>query len=97
LSKRKTFDDNFKAKVALEVIKGEKTISELASFYEVHPNQLRQWKQHFLENAGSIFSRKKDPKLKEQEHLIELLYKKLGQKDIELEFLKKKYKQFQEF
>ena len=97
MRKRKTYDDNFKARVALEAIRGEKTISELASFYEVHPNQIRQWKQHFLENAGSIFSRKKDPKLKEQEHLIEALYKKLGQKDIELEFLKKKYKQFQEF
>lgn len=96
MSKRKTFDDNFKAKVALEAIKGERTISELASHYGVHPTQIRQWKQHFLENANSIFSRKKDPKIKEQDHLIEELYKKLGKKEIELEFLKKKYKQMQE-
>jgi transposase-like protein len=85
-----------KAKIALEAIKGEKTISELASHYGVHPTQIRQWKQHFLENAGSIFSNKKDPRIKEQEGLIDELYKKLGKKDIELEFLKKKYKQMQE-
>lgn len=96
MSKKRTFDDSMKAKVSLEAIKGEKTISELASLYEAHPTQIRQWKQHFLENAGSIFSRKKDPRLKEQEGLIDELYKKLGKKEIELEFLKKKYKQMQE-
>jgi transposase-like protein len=96
LSKRRTFDDSLKAKVALEAIIGEKTISQLAGLYEIHPNQIRQWKQHFLENASSVFSRKKDPRLKDQEDLIEELYKKLGKKDIELEFLKKKYKQMQE-
>jgi transposase-like protein len=96
LSKRKKFDDNFKAKVALEALKGDRTISELASHYGVHPNQIRQWKQHFLENAGSIFSRKQDPRIKEHEELIDELYKKLGKKEIELEFLKKKYKQMQE-
>lgn len=96
MSKRRTFDDSLKAKVALEAIIGEKTISQLAGLYEIHPNQIRQWKQHFLENASSVFSRKKDPRLKDQEDLIEELYKKLGKKDIELEFLKKKYKQMQE-
>jgi transposase len=96
LSKRRTFDDSLKAKVALDAIKGEKTISQLAGFYEIHPNQIRQWKQHFLENASSVFSRKRDPRLKDQDDLIEELYKKLGKKDIELEFLKKKYKQMQE-
>ncbi len=96
MSKKRTFDDAFKAKVALEAIKEEKTIPELAGIYEVHPNQIRQWKQHFLENAGSIFSRKKDPRIKEQDGLIDELYKRLGKKDIELEFLKKKYKQMQE-
>jgi transposase len=70
LSKKRTFDDSLKAKVALEAIKGEKTISEPASLYEVHPTQIRQWKQHFLENAGSISSRKKDPRIKEHEELL---------------------------
>ena len=96
MSKKKTFNDSFKVKVALEAIKGEKTIAQLVSLYEVHATQIRQWKQHFLENSSSIFSRKKDPRIKEQDALIEVLYKELGKKDIELEFLKKKYKKMQE-
>jgi transposase len=92
MTKRRKFDDNFKGKISLEAIKGEQTISELGSKYEVHPNMIRQWKQQTNENIGSIFSRKQDPRLKENEELIEELYKKLGKKDIELEFLKKKFK-----
>jgi len=93
LKRRKTYDDNFKARVALEAIKGEKTISEIASQHEVHPNQIIQWKKRLLENVADIFSKRKDPELEEQEKLVEELYKKIGQQNIELEFLKKKYKQ----
>ena len=93
MGKRRTYDDNFKARVALEAIKGEKTISELAGQYEVHPNQIIQWKKRLLENVTDVFAKKKDPQIEEQEKLIEELYKKIGQQNIELEFLKKKYKQ----
>lgn len=95
MKKRRSFDDAFKARVALEALKGEKTISELSSIYEVHPNLIRQWKKHLLENASSLFSKKKDPQIEEQAKLTEELYKKIGRQDIELEFLKKKYKQIQ--
>ncbi len=59
---RKTFTKEFKAKVALEAIKGSKTIQELASIYEVHPNQIMQWKKHLLGGASDLFkkSSKKD-------------------------------------
>lgn len=95
MRKRKRYDDNFKARVALEAIKGERTLSEIASQYEVHPNQITQWKKQLLENVSSLFSKKKDPEIEELKRLTEELYKKIGQQDIELEFLKKKYKQIQ--
>ena len=90
---RQTYDEQFKAKVALEAIKGEKTIAELASQYKVHPNQILGWKKHLMENVSGRFSRKKDPKFGEMEELVEDLYKKIGKQDIELEFLNKKYAQ----
>ncbi len=95
MKKRKVYDDNYKARVALEAIKGEKTISEIASKYEVHPNQITKWKKQLLENVSSLFSRKKDPEIEDLRSLNEELYKKIGKQNIELEFLKKKYKQLQ--
>ena len=92
---RRRFDDEFKAKVALEAVKEEKTLQELAQEYEVHPNQISAWKKQLVSNAGSLFERKnkknkelEDLKKKEQE-----LFKQLGQANYENEWLKKKYKQ----
>ena len=95
MRKRKTYDDNFKAKVALEAIRGERTISEIAGQFEVHPNQIIKWKKHLLENVPSLYSKKKDPEIEELEKLLEELYKKIGKQNIELEFLKKKYRKIQ--
>ena len=89
LRPRKIFDEQFKAKVAMEAIRGEKTIAELAAQYGVHANQILNWKKHLLDNVAGLFERKKDPKLGELEDLVEELYKKIGKQNIELEFLKK--------
>ena len=89
MKKRKTYDDQFKARVALEAVKGEKTISEIAAQFGVHPNQIMKWKKQLLENVGGVFSRKQEPEVDEMKELIDKLYKKIGEQDIELEFLKK--------
>jgi transposase len=92
LSKRRRHDESFKARVAIEALKGELTISELASKYEVHPNQIRQWRKQLLVNASEIFSRKRDPRIDDLEYEKENLYKKIGRQDVEIDFLKKTLK-----
>jgi putative transposase len=87
---RKKFTGDFKGKIALEAVKAERTINELASQYEVHPNQIKQWKGHLIKNIGEIFQDKRGKKEKEKTDLIEELYKQIGQLKVELDWLKKK-------
>jgi transposase len=87
---RKNHDGAFKAKVALEAIKGEKTMGQLASEFGVHVNQIGQWKKHLLEELPSLFSDKRKKVEKENEELETELYKQIGQLKVELDWLKKK-------
>jgi len=88
---RKTHDGAFKAKVALEAIKGEKTVAQLAGQYEMHPNQIGQWKKKLLEELPGLFSDKRDRRDKSHEELESELYRQIGQMKVELEWLKKKF------
>ena len=90
---RRRFDAVFKAKVALEALKEEKTISQLSSEYGVHPNQIQQWKKHLLSELPSIFSRNGGRNKDEKEDLTDELYKQIGQLKVELDWLKKKSEQ----
>ena len=87
---RKNHDGGFKAKVALEAIKGEKTMAQLASEFGVHVNQIGQWKKHLLEELPSLFSDKRKKVEKENEALESELYKQIGQLKVEVDWLKKK-------
>lgn len=87
---RKTHSPNFKAKVALEVIKGQKTIAEIASIYSVHPTQIGKWKSIVLAEVSGVFSDKRVKKNKNQSELISCLYKEIGKQKVEIDFLKKK-------
>jgi len=76
--------------VALEAVKGEKSLSELASKYEVHPNQIRQWKKQLLDQISDIFVDKRRRKSNDDEKLKEQLYQQIGQLKVENDWLKKK-------
>ena len=86
---RKHYDKEFKAKVAIEAIKGEKTIQELATVYKVHPNLIALWKKQLTDNASQLFGKSEKEKEKEEaRHKQEELYKEIGQLQMENEFLK---------
>ena len=76
--------------MALAAIKGDKTIAELASEYEVHPNQITQWKRKLLESTPKLFSRSREREKQKQDELTEHLYQQIGQLKVELDWLKKK-------
>jgi len=60
---RRSFTLAFKTKVVLELLRGERELNEIAAAYEISPNQLKNWKSEFLENADSVFDRKRDSRL----------------------------------
>jgi len=86
---KKNYSAAFKSRVALEAIKAEKTIAEIASRFEVHPNQVTKWKKQALEAMPDIFADKRRKKKKNKENSDEL-YRQIGQLKVELDWLKKK-------
>lgn len=87
---RRRLTAEFKAKVALEAIKEQQTISELSRRFGVHGNQISAWKKQLLENSSELFRRASENTASDQQQLIDDLLRKIGQHQIELDWLKKK-------
>ncbi|OKL42888.1 transposase [Pseudovibrio exalbescens] len=92
MSKRKQHSPEFKAKVALAALKGEETISELASRFGVHPTMIHQWKRALLEGASDVFERggKRKPEIDEEQ--VKELHAKIGELAVANDFLSRKLK-----
>lgn len=87
MKKRRKLSAEFKAKVALEALKEQQTLQQLAQKYELHPNQISSWKQEFLQNASVIFTKGKQ---KGEEAVAPAkLYEEIGRLKVENSFLKK--------
>ena len=93
MSKRRNHDAAFKARVALEALKGERTVSELAAAYEVHPTMIHQWKKSLLDGAADIFERGgKKPATEVDEETVRSLHAKIGELAVANDFLSRKLK-----
>ena len=92
MSKRKQHAPEFKAKVALEALKGEETAAELASRFGVHPTMIHQWKRALLEGASAVFERsgRKKPEIDEEQ--VKELHAKIGELAVANSFLERKLK-----
>ena len=86
----KKFSSEFKAKVAVEALKGHKTTNELASEFEVHPTQINRWKKQLLEGSKQLFSDKNEKDMETVLQERDRLYTQIGQLAVELDWLKKK-------
>ncbi len=90
MTKRRRFSAQFKARVARAALKEHKTIAELATQYDVHPNQISKWKKQLLDALPNVFSHRLDGDRKADEALKDRLYRQIGQLQVELDWLKKK-------
>jgi len=92
---RKQFPSGFKFEVALEALKNQKTLTELASIYEVSVSQISKWKSELEHNGKDIFNKKRGPKKLEPTNDPDHLLREIGQLKVERDFLAKKYNQIQ--
>lgn len=88
--KRRQFTSKFKARVALDALRGLKTLGELATEHQVHPNQISSWKKQLVEQAGELFTRGKQATEKSEEEVTGPLYEEIGRLKMDVKWLKKK-------
>jgi len=92
-NKRKRHDSQFKARVALEALKGLKTVQQIAKEFGIHPGQVSDWKRLLSEQAGSVFEGGKSREVEDFDKEREGLHSKIGELTVQLDFVVKKSKQ----
>jgi len=90
MRKRRNYDPLFRSKVAIEAIKGNRTLAQISSEYKVHSNLIVKWKKEAINKFPILFSTKANKDVEEEKELTESLYKEIGKLKMEVEFLKKK-------
>ena len=88
--KRRKLDDKFKAKVALEALRTNKTLSQIASEFKVNPNQVSKWKSQLISNANVVFSNDQTSVFQSEEAIKAPLYEEIGRLKMDLRWLEKK-------
>ena len=88
--KRKKFPSKFKAKVAIEALKGHHTVNQIAAEFDVHPTQVNTWKKQLLEESVDIFSKGRKQQADNAEEERDKLYSQIGRLKVEVDWLKKK-------
>lgn len=89
MKKRESYSKEFKARVALDAIKGQKTLNELAAEYVLHPNQIGQWRKKLIDESAEVFARNRDREAEAHEAERDRLYRQIGKLQVEVEWLKK--------
>ncbi len=92
MTTRRRFTADFKAKVALEALRGDKTIQEIAARHKVHPNQVSAWKRQAMDGLGAVFSNGADRAHQDHESEVRDLHAKIGERTVERDFLARGFK-----
>ena len=92
MTKRRRFSADFKARVALEALRGDKTIQEIAARHKVHPNQASTWKRQAIDGLGEVFSNGTDRARRDHESEVRDLHAKIGELMVERDFLARGFK-----
>jgi transposase-like protein len=87
MTTRRRFGGEFKARIALEALRGDKTVQEIAAKHKVHPNQVSAWKRQAMDGLSKVFSNGTDRERQDHETEIRDLHAKIGQLTVERDFL----------